>query len=288
MRYARAVRIASAFIIVAVAAGTAAAGGSTNKVVTDLLTSIASANQAPDGTRPMRFVFNREEPIVDPSYDEPGAADGSVAKSAVVAFSADKKVAWISAVLDEYSYCGDEACAHAPPSAHLHGTMVLENQTGWAWGPLAAHIALAVSGKDQAKALAKGVKLASIERRVDPGAEDAVKLFEATIGDPTLLAASVSDRKDVVLFGSELTERYVGGAAVKAQLAKWNLAFKLRDGIQAGVSSTKTVAWVAANVDAIPVKKSAVKPSPYRTMFVYEKAGTGWQIVQAHFSFLAK
>jgi ketosteroid isomerase-like protein len=280
-------RLALACLLLAAAADTAAAGGpTTNQRITDLLTSIASANQAPEGTRPMRFIFNREEPIVEPSYDEPGAADNSIAKNAVIAFSADKKVAWISAVLDEYSYCGDEECAHAPPDAHLHGTMVLENQGGW--NPLAAHIALAVGAKDQAKALAKGVKLADIERHVDAGADDAVKLFEATIGDPKLLAASVSDRKDVVLFGSELSERYVGPAAVKAQLTRWNLVFKLRDGVQAGVSSNRTVAWVAANVDATPVKKPGAKPSPYRALFVYEKTGTAWQIVQAHFSFLAR
>src|SRR5262249_19839540 len=98
------VRIALACTLLAATADTAAAGASTNQTLSDLLTGIASANQAPEGTRPMRFVFNREEPVVDPSYDEPGAADGSIAKSTVVAFSADKKVAWISAVLDEYSY----------------------------------------------------------------------------------------------------------------------------------------------------------------------------------------
>jgi len=93
-------------------------------------------------------------------------------------------------------------------------------------------------------------------------------------------------RKDVVLYGSELSERTVGGDNVKAKLAAWKLAFKVRDGIQAGLTASKTVAWVAANVDATSLKNPKDKPTPYRALFLYEKTAGTWQIVHAHFSFV--
>jgi hypothetical protein len=119
--------------------------------------------------------------------------------------------------------------------------------------------------------------------RVDPAAAEAVKRFRATLGDPAAFAKSISDRKDVVLFGSDLNERYVGGAAVRATLATWKLAFAIRDGVAAGVTASKTVAWVAAYVDA----RMAGKPTPsavYLVSAVYEKHGTSWDIVLLQFS----
>src|SRR5262249_60023024 len=108
------------------------------------------------------------------------------------------------------------------------------------------------------------------------------KKFEATIGDVKAFAKTVSQRNDVVLYGSELAERTVGGNEVRAQLAKWKLAFKVRDGVQAGISSSKTTAWVAANLDAS--KPGDKKPTPYRALLVYEKhADTGWGVVPLHF-----
>lgn len=119
-------------------------------------------------------------------------------------------------------------------------------------------------------------------------AAEVVALFERSLAAPADLAASVSTRKDVVLYGSEMKERYVGGAKVRAQLKKWNLAFEVRDGIQAGVTSNKKVTWVAANVDGRPAKKPTARAIPYRVLFIYEQTGTNaWQLVQAHFSFVA-
>ena len=62
-------------------------------------------------------------------------------------------------------------------------------------------------------------------------------------------------------------------------------AFRIRDGLQAGVSSNGQVAWVAANVDATSLKKKGSKPTPYRALFVYLLEGERWQLVVAHFSF---
>ena len=57
--------------------------------------------------------------------------------------------------------------------------------------------------------------------------------------------------------------------------------------MQAGVTSSKTIAFVAANLDATSLKKPKAKPTPYRVLFVYENTGTSWQLVQAHFSVVA-
>ena len=105
-----------------------------------------------------------------------------------------------------------------------------------------------------------------------------------SIGDPKRLLASISERKDVVLYGSERPERTVGGAAVRTKLASWKLTFKVRDGVAAGLSASRTVAYVAANVDAESQARPKNKLMPYRLLLIYEKTGSSWQIVAAHFS----
>ncbi|CAN5730420.1 hypothetical protein BH11MYX3_BH11MYX3_37720 [soil metagenome] len=86
-----------------------------------------------------------------------------------------------------------------------------------------------------------------------------------------------------MLLGSELSERFTG-PKVKAQLQSWNLVFKVRDGVRAGLSRSGKVAWVAANVDASQVKRPKAKPIPYRVFAVYELTGTDWKLVQLQFS----
>jgi hypothetical protein len=86
----------------------------------------------------------------------------------------------------------------------------------------------------------------------------------------------------VVLHGTEPTERFVGGAAVRARLVKWDLSLAVHGGIRAGVTRSKAVAWIAADVDARSAKSKTT--SPYRLTVVYEKTGTEWKIVQIHFS----
>ncbi len=198
-----------------------------------------------------------------------------------VAYSTDGTAAWVAADLGASAPCGMASCMHDKPDP-MHATALYDKAGGWQ--PVTWLMSRIYGGSEQAKALAAGVKLFEIARKID-GAEDVVKQFEATIGDAKALAATVSARKDVVLYGSDLGERYVGGAQVRAKLIAWALAFKVRDGIQAGVTSSKTVAWVAANVDASSAKHPKDKPVPYRMLFVYEKTAGAWQLVQAQFSF---
>jgi hypothetical protein len=87
-----------------------------------------------------------------------------------------------------------------------------------------------------------------------------------------------------VLYGSASEERTVGGAAVKKKLLGWNLKLAVKDGIHAGVTANKALAFVAANIGATSLKKPTAKPSPYRLLAIYEKSATGWKLVVAHFS----
>lgn len=211
-----------------------------------------------------------------------------VAEQIVVGQTADKQVAWVAgdAGRDE-SACGSVHCSKVPPLVDVrHGVVLIEADakapTGW------RHVAWMygkpVSAKEQAAAGGKAPS--PIATSIEPGAEDVAKLFETSLADPEALARSVSKRKDVVLYGSELAERTVGGAKVSTKLASWKLVLKPRDGIAAGLTTNKAVAWVAANLDATSRKKPAGKPTPYRVLFLYEKTRGAWQLVHAQFAFV--
>jgi hypothetical protein len=210
---------------------------------------------------------------------------GMRAQDPQVGLAADKKSAWIAAVLeDQVIGCGMAPCPTSPmPEPDRRHVTALAEKVGDDWQITASHAAMIVTGKQQQRALKQGVMPNVLERSV-AGAEDVVKQLESTLGDPKRLAASVSARKDVVLLGSEPDEQTTGGEAVRAQLLAWNLAFKVRDGIVAGKTATKTVAFVAANVDATLPARPKDKPMPYRMLVIYEKTGAAWQIVLAHFS----
>lgn len=234
-----------------------------------------------------RFAFSNDRPFVATRDDgtQPNFMGSEVElDKTVVGVAADGKTAWIATNAKGVLVRGD--CAPEPCGKNtdppLHVTALLE-KTGKDWQWLAWHIASPVNAKEQA-ALRKQGTLPDVLPREVTGADDVVKVFEGALGDPRAFAATVSDRSDVVLYGSELAERTVGGAQVKTKLARWKLAFKVRDGIQAGLSTSKTVAWVAANVDATSTKKPKAPASPYRVLAIYEKTGSTWKLVQAQFS----
>ncbi len=213
-----------------------------------------------------------------------GRRDGTEPLPHSSAKASDGAASWLSADLGEFDVCAvAEACAHSPAIAFDHVVVLFDN--GAKGQPIIWHVAHAIGDADQAKLSAKGARPAELPRRIDSGADDAVAVFQASIGDPAALAKTVSDRKDVVLYGSSRTDRYEGGAKVRDTLKAWKLAFKLRDGIQAGLTSSKTVAWVAANVDASFVDKPKAKSVPYRVLALYEKTGGAWQVVSLSFSF---
>jgi hypothetical protein len=148
-------------------------------------------------------------------------------------------------------------------------------------GPLFIHLGELGPGVATAKS-----KPAALTRKIDAAAADAVKRFEATLADPKAFAASISERKDAFMFGSDKRERYLGGDKVRATLAKWALAFTVRDGIVAGTTASKTVAWIAANVDARPAAKPKAATTAYRMTAIYELHGKSWDVVALQFSVL--
>jgi len=257
--------------------------------VEDRWLQLQQGDSGDDGGAAMKapgFGFTAEGLADKPSIDVLGS-DLELAtidpKSTVVAVAADGKAAWIATNLEEDDICGDETCPrHPKPSNWDHVTALFD---GTGYQPLVFHVGKTITGKAQAAAMKSGVDYDAVPGAKPPaGAADAVKVFESTIGDPKVLAATISTRKDVVLYGSELKERVIGGKKVAATLTKWNLSFKVRDGLRAGVTTSGTVAWVAANLDATSMKKKGGKPTPYRALFIYEKT-SGWQLVQIHFSF---
>ena len=200
----------------------------------------------------------------------------------IVATAADPDTAWISTHLGEhYAQCGKAGCAKETPDAWLRATALFEKSNG-TWQPVAWSITPAIPGTSQQEAIDQNIGPDAITRST-AGADDVAKLFEGSIGDPKKFAATFSDRKEVVMFGSELAERYVGKQA-KSQVTAWNFAFTVRDGVRAGVSKSGNMAWVAANVDAKPVKSPKTKALPFRAFALYEKTGTDWKLVSLQFS----
>lgn len=237
---------------------------------------------------PPRFAFTPDGMQVSPDdFDEAGSlgdfggpVDGA---PVIIGKSADGKAAWIAVDLEYGFACGMEGCDKIRwPRAHVSAVF---DDTGHA---VTWHVGQVSALDDRKHPPAKLVPKApdKLPDGIDAGAEDVVKLFKASSADPAALAKTVSDRKDAVLFGSEKPERYVGGAKIRAQLAKWGLGFAVRDGVQAGLSASKTVAWLAANVDA--AKKGSKKTTPYRVSAIYEKTAAGWQLVVLHFSSVYK
>ncbi len=202
-------------------------------------------------------------------------------KAKTVVGLADPDTAFVVTYLAEFSSCPAAGCAKATPESWLRATAVFE-KSGGIWQPLAWAITPPIPGDAQVAAMSDGIVPDKLGRDVT-GADAVALLFETTMGNPKLLANTVSARKETVMLGSELSERYTG-AQVKTQLTSWNLVFKVRDGLRAGVSKSGKLAWVAANVDAGQPKRPKAKAIPYRVFAIYELTGTEWKLVQLQFS----
>jgi len=218
------------------------------------------------------------DPIADPFFN-----DSKDFPPHTVAYAADHKSAWVATDLERVAPCGNGDCKKRDATL-LHATAIYDADGGWQ--PAAWLYGRAISDADQAKVLAGKLAIPGVPMRIDDDANDAAALYRKTFPDPKALAATVSDRADVVLYGSAPAERFVGGAKVRAKLTAWNLAFEIDGGVRAGVTSSKTVAWVASNVLAKPPAKPTTRGVPYRVLAIYERTGRAWQLVQVHFSFI--
>lgn len=258
----------------------------TSKLV-ELTAGVGEGDIPLENVTPPRFAFTSKAPVVSPKAIEDSATmlsdyasrDGTP----VVGKSADGKSAWVATDIIYVFPCGMEGCDKmVAPQVHASALMDATNHA------VAWHVGVVVlaATKRPAPKRSKPLAPAVLATGIDAGADEVATVFKTSIADPKAFAKTISDRKDAVLLGSELPERYVGGAAMRATVLKWNLGFKVRDGIQAGLAPSKTTAWVAANVDA--AKPGDKKSTPYRVLAIYDKQGGSWQLVLVHFSTVTK
>lgn len=234
-----------------------------------------------------RFAFTDDRPYQSTDKERGGQPNFMGSKVAVTkqvtGLVAGGMALWVAAEVKGVPQPGDCApgpCAPNRDLPHHLTALLVKRKGGWDW--MAWHVAPPVDAKEEARLLGQ-VKVDKLATEIT-GAEDVVALFRTTMQVPEELAKSVSDRRDVVLYGSATAERTVGGAKVRAKLAAWNLSFKIVDGVQAAVSTSKTAAFVAANVEATSLKNPKQPASPYRVLAIYEKGPTTWRLVSLHFS----
>lgn len=276
-------RSAVVVVVASLVSSSAASAETPAEDIASTMSELAMSMSDPPslGPRPPRMVIGDGIEIAPESYVAVGGSwgEGGNGEHPTVGFAADGKSAWIAMDMAFRHLCGMPQCMDDPPAEVAHGSALFEF-TSSRWQPVVWDFARILKPKEQAAA--RRSPPPPIERAIDPGAEIVARQFEAALGDPAALAASVSDRKDVVLFGSDRKERYTGGAAVRAQLLRWKLGYKVRDGVFAGLSTSKTVAWLVANVDAARPGSKAI--STYRLFAIYEQAGDAWRIVQLNFA----
>ncbi len=228
-----------------------------------------------DDQLPSIVLLDHETKFKQPFIDGIGSPDSELLH-VVVGLAADGHAGWVAADSGMAVPCGmgdckktlRDAAREANVKPPYHQTALVDDGK-----LLLVHIG----------STGKGVGYGdSMKAQIAEDAKPVVEQFQKSIADPKAFAATISTRKDVVLYGTEPTERVVGGAAVRARLVKWDLSLAVHGGILAGVTKSKAVAWIAADVDARSAKSKTT--SPYRLTVVYEKTGTEWKIVQIHFS----
>jgi hypothetical protein len=215
-------------------------------------------------------------------YNENGAV-GYNALATSVATGADGTSAWVAVDLSQSEPCGmsDPGCfkrsAQEGKEVWGHYTLLLDKGQ-----PLVEHVGMVIPDSNMAK-LKTLMAPDKMDDKIGPEAADLRTLLGTLIASPKAMVDAVSDRKDVVLYGSDASEKYTGGAVVKKTLTGWGLSIKLRDGIMAGLTSSKKVGWMAANVDV--QAKGDKRATPYRMTLVVEQTGKAWKVVQIHFSY---
>lgn len=254
----------------------------------ELLPPMPEGGEHPDADRSPadapRITFGPSYSLISPNMD---LATGELAmlsldaKRPIIGVARDGKSAWIACEVDVQMPLASEAddVPNRGPDGFFHASGVLDGGPTWKWSMW--HIGWTGFRKNPRPKLVKDYPklLDNVE-----GADEVANVFKASLVSPKQLGATISDRKDAVLLGSARKERFVGGKAMRATLARWKLSFSVRDHVQAQVTSSGTIAWVAAHVDARPAGKPKAKPTPYRASFIYEREGDTWKVVVAQFS----
>src|SRR5262249_12609695 len=153
-----------------------------------------------EGVTPPRFAFTITAAVVSPKTLEPTATllsdYAGPTGDPVVGTSADGKSAWVATDIIYMFPCGMEGCDKIiPPRVHASG-LVDAPHHGVAW-----HVGEVDLGSQRPPSPKRGkpVAPAALTTGIDAGAEEAVRLFRASLADPKALGKTVADRKDVVL-----------------------------------------------------------------------------------------
>ena len=247
---------------------------------------LAEHNEEVSNTPPVRFKFDQEGNAYYPGSDEEDrhSRGRAMPKKSTLAIAADQTSAWLAVDFEEHELFYDGPQGYVSPVLHkeAHAVVLVERGKDSGTYIVAAHVAIALDAKTQAK-VEKDPFPSAMDEKVTAEAKPVADLFKTSIATPATLVATVSARADVVLYGSGVGERFVGGAAVKAQLQKWNLAMSATE-TRAELTSSKTVGWVATNVETRPLKSPKAAPITYRVLAIYEQTAGTWQLVGLSFS----
>jgi hypothetical protein len=115
-----------------------------------------------------------------------------------------------------------------------------------------------------------------------PGADGASSPIAAWLKSPGDLAAHLRKGDDVIVRGSEASERGAGAGAAKLLTSWKKLAFAI-DWARAGGDGT-TYAWVAARVSRTAKVKGADVAEPYWALLLAHKGAADWEIVGLTYS----
>ncbi|HJZ88421.1 MAG TPA: nuclear transport factor 2 family protein [Polyangia bacterium] len=195
----------------------------------------------------------------------------------VIGVAADRRAAWVA---DEIDYT--LAAPDGEKKLHFRMTALLGYREA-EWRILAAHYSVPVPHEQAFRdAGAHALKLPTdVGTGVAAGAQPLVDLFRHGIADPAASVKWISDRPDVVIFGTAPGERH-DGATIKKTLAGARMAAKLMvtGGIRAGLSPSGGAGWVAGNA----VVSIGALEIPMRTLELYALEGGAWRLVCAHSS----
>jgi ketosteroid isomerase-like protein len=103
-------------------------------------------------------------------------------------------------------------------------------------------------------------------------------------GDRGPLLKLLSDDPSALALGSAASERFSGGAAIKAVFKKWFITFGYGEGedksipARAGLGAGGELMWMYV------ATMSHAQCTQYRTFLVLAKEAAGWRIVHQHYS----
>jgi ketosteroid isomerase-like protein len=253
-----------------------------------------SEHHAPDaiilGSAPDEVWVGREQARAAIEEDfaaarQAGATANMKSKSLVIGVAADGMSAWTADEADLSLNAGDAEMVIPFRITQLYGIK------GGEWQVLIATYSVGVPNEQAfTRAMEDGwPALASIPEGIAEGSDGVYTRAAHDLDHAGDFVASISDREDAFVFGSDPDERVVGGAQIREvfgkQIADGHVEIKRNGEMRVGIAPGGKVGWVLANLDlSVEVAAGQRVSQPYRAMLVYADEGGEWRLVQAHFS----